>query len=98
MDPDEINAKMIICSKHYNRILRYVRLAEDVFGYGIFFQFLASGCGFCVTGIEIIVLPPESGRFFTTIVYFMAIITQISAYCWAGQQLISEVRLRHDTK
>lgn len=73
--------------------MKYVQLIEEVFGNGLFFQFLASGCGLCITGIEIIIIPMGSGRFFTTIGYLVALVVQISAYCWAGQQLITEVIL-----
>lgn len=97
LSQDDINQQMIRCTKHYLAIIRFVKLVEEVFGMGLFFQFLASGCGMCITGVQMIVMPTGSGRFLTTFTYFIALVVQISVYCLSGEQLIAEVRkIKHN--
>ncbi|XP_071055264.1 odorant receptor 10-like [Onthophagus taurus] len=89
-DDEEIEQNLQKCVKYHNAILDFVQRVEEIFTYGIFFQMISGVIILCMTGIQFLITPVKSLRFFLMTFYFITMVFQIAIYEWFGQIILEK--------
>nr|XP_022909840.1 odorant receptor 67c-like [Onthophagus taurus] len=76
------------CIQHHSKIILYVNLIEKVFSFSILIQLMGSIIVICNTGFFLLIITPFSAQFFMLVVYFITMMSQLSLYCWFGNEII----------
>nr|AXF48776.1 odorant receptors OR26 [Lobesia botrana] len=75
---------------HYNEIIKFSDMTEDIFHGPILFQFLVSGWIICTTAYRTINMNPASGEFISMILYMICILSELFLFCFYGNEVAHE--------
>ncbi|XP_063374467.1 odorant receptor 94b-like isoform X1 [Cydia amplana] len=75
---------------HYNQIIKFSKINEEIFSSPILFQFLVSGWIICTTAYRTINMNPLSGEFVSMILYMICILSEIFLFCFYGNEVAHE--------
>uniref|UniRef100_A0A0V0J0U7 Odorant receptor n=1 Tax=Cydia pomonella TaxID=82600 RepID=A0A0V0J0U7_CYDPO len=75
---------------HYNQIIKFSKINEEIFSNAILFQFLVSGWIICTTAYRTINMNPLSGEFLSMILYMICILSELFLFCFYGNEVAHE--------
>ncbi|XP_063925639.1 odorant receptor Or1-like [Zophobas morio] len=81
------NQRIISCIKHHKEILSFSESVNDLFEMVILGQFVTSTIVIATTLFMLTLVDPLSKEGLITVLYAMAVITEIFIYCWFGNQV-----------
>ncbi|KAJ3663329.1 hypothetical protein Zmor_007620 [Zophobas morio] len=84
--------RLVSCLKHHKEILSFSQNVNDLFEMVILGQFVTSTVVIATTLFMLTLVDPLSEEGFVTVLYAIAIITEIFIYCWFGNQVNLKVR------
>nr|XP_022910152.1 odorant receptor Or1-like [Onthophagus taurus] len=85
---DKMNCNLVYCIRRHWNILRFVDQLNVYISFTTLIQFGMAGIILCVAMYSMSMLSPTSGKFASDLFYFMAMVSQLSVYCWYGNEIM----------
>ncbi|KAH9639405.1 hypothetical protein HF086_002094 [Spodoptera exigua] len=75
---------------HYDEIIRFSGVIQEVFSGAVLYQFLVSGWIICTTAYRTVNIDPMSVEFVSMLMYMCCILTELFIFCFYGNEVTHE--------
>ncbi|XP_047026039.1 odorant receptor Or1-like [Helicoverpa zea] len=85
-----LDTRLKIVLSHYDEIITFSGIIQEVFGGAVMYQFLVSGWIICTTAYKTVNINPMSVEFVSMIMYMSCILTELFIFCFYGNEVTHE--------
>ncbi|KAJ8719046.1 hypothetical protein PYW07_016602 [Mythimna separata] len=87
---DILERRLKIILLHYNEIIKFSNLTQEIFGGAVMYLFTISGWIMCTTAYRLVSMKPMSVEFASMVMYMFCILIEVFMYCYYGNEVTYE--------